>query len=129
MIWKSAYFGEQLLPEMNANVPVLFVSKYFKSSCPSLFNSNSALAHVHTHTNTLRGETLSRYLGVLYFGSQTSSVRSLTSRLFLHPNRNNQGLRHSEFRLIWPEDLVMLSHNFQTGNHSVLKMSDTLCSE
>lgn len=123
MIWNSTCLGEQLWPEMNANVPVLFVSKYFKSGCPSLFNSNSALAH------TLRGQTLSRCVGMLHSGLWTSCVSSPTSRLSpLHSYNNIQGLWHSEFRLIWP-DVVTLSHNFQTGNHSVLKKSDTLCSE
>jgi hypothetical protein len=47
VIWSSACLEEQLLREMNANGLALFVSKYFKSACPSPFNSTSALAHTY----------------------------------------------------------------------------------
>lgn len=61
--------------------------------------------------HTLRGETLSRCLGMLYSGLWTSCISQLTSGMVsLHPYRNIHELGHSEYRVIWLGDLVTLSH-------------------
>lgn len=103
-----------------------FLSQNISRAAAPLF----LIPTLHWHTHTRRGETWSSYLGMLYSGLWTSCVSSLTSSLVsLHPNKNTQGLGHSEFGLIWPGDLVILSYNFQSGNCPILKTSDTLCSE